>query len=158
MAKQRMVNTKFWDDSYIMSLSSTEKLLFLYLLTNPLTNISGVYELPLSRIVFDTGIRKWEIIAILKKFEASGRVIYQNGWIGMKNWIRHQNLRNSKIWQGIHSELRSAPRDLVDKLGIHVSSIGHDESSHSNSNTNSNLNLNVPLERVFGNVKRIGTK
>ncbi len=55
LAKQRIVNTKFWDDSYITRLTPTEKLLFLYLITNPLTNISGVYELPLKRVAFDTG-------------------------------------------------------------------------------------------------------
>jgi hypothetical protein len=142
----------------VINLTPTEKLLFLYLLTNPLTNICGVYELPVRRIVFDTGIEEKDAMEILNKLEASGKVIYQNGWIGMKNWIRHQNLKNSKIRQGIHYELRSAPRDLVDKLGIDDSSIGLDESLHLNLNSNTNLNpnLKISLEEVFGNVKRIG--
>ena len=35
MAKQRYINTKFWRDSYIEDLDPIEKLLFLYLLSNP---------------------------------------------------------------------------------------------------------------------------
>jgi len=42
VGKQRIVNTKFRGDSFSTSLAPTEKLLFLYLLTNPLTNLSGV--------------------------------------------------------------------------------------------------------------------
>ena len=41
--KHRYIKTKFWDDSYIIELNPHEKLLFLYLITNPLTNIAGVY-------------------------------------------------------------------------------------------------------------------
>ena len=45
--KQRYVNTRFWNDTYVSSLDPIEKLLFIYLLTNEHTNISGVYEPPL---------------------------------------------------------------------------------------------------------------
>ena len=44
MSKQRSVDTCFWDDRYITQLDPSEKLLFLYLLTNTLTNICGVYQ------------------------------------------------------------------------------------------------------------------
>ncbi len=45
MAKYRVVNTRFWDDAYVAELSPNEKLIFLYLLTNALTTIGGIYEL-----------------------------------------------------------------------------------------------------------------
>ena len=50
MSDTRMIKTKFWDDDYISYLDSVEKLLFLYCLTNPLTNIAGIYEITLKRI------------------------------------------------------------------------------------------------------------
>ena len=68
VAKQRIVNTKFWDDSYIARLTPTEKLLFLYLITNPLTNIAGVYELPVKRVAFDIGIPAEKHKAIFEAF------------------------------------------------------------------------------------------
>ena len=85
VAKQRIVNTKFWDDSYIARLNPTEKLLFLYLITNPLTNIAGVYELPLRRVAFDTGITLEEVETILKRFEQDGKLVVADGWIGIAN-------------------------------------------------------------------------
>jgi len=45
MAKNRYINTKFWDDPFIAELSIKEKLLYLYLITNPLTNAAGIYEI-----------------------------------------------------------------------------------------------------------------
>jgi hypothetical protein len=51
----RYINTNFWKDNYIADLDPSEKLLFLYLITNPRTNIAGIYELNLREIAFDTG-------------------------------------------------------------------------------------------------------
>jgi len=116
VAKQRIVNTKFWDDSYIVRLSPTTKLVFLYFLTNPLTNISGVYELPLRRVAFDVGIPEREIQEILDKFIADGKVIYSDGWLAVVNFIKYQAVHNPKVRQGIASELKKVPLALLGKL------------------------------------------
>ena len=55
-SKQRYISTSFWDDRWISGLRPTDKLLYLYLLTNTLTNIAGVYKLSERRISFDTGL------------------------------------------------------------------------------------------------------
>jgi hypothetical protein len=69
MEKLRSVNTKFWNDPFIETLDNKEKLLFLYLLTNPLANILGIYEISLSRISFDTGLTIDTVEKALKGFE-----------------------------------------------------------------------------------------
>ncbi len=112
MSKQRMINTKFWDDNYIIQLDSTEKLLFLYFLSNPLTNISGVYEIPLRRISFDTGLDKDMVEKILLRFERDNKIYYRSGWIGIKNFIKHQNARAPGVMIGVERELESAPNEL----------------------------------------------
>jgi hypothetical protein len=148
VAKQRIVNTKFWDDSYIAQLSPTEKLLFLYLLTNPLTNISGVYELPVKRVAFDTGISVGEVEETWKRLQDDGKLVAARGWVGIVNFIKHQNL-NPKIKQGIVSELGRAPKEITDRLSIDYQrlSIASESLSHPNSNLNTNPNSNVlPLE------------
>jgi hypothetical protein len=118
VAKQRIVNTKFWDDSYIVRLSPTTKLVFLYFLTNPLTNISGVYELPLRRVAFDVGIPEGEIQEIIDKFIADGKVVYTDGWVAVVNFIKYQANQNPKVRQGIASELKKAPCAIVAKLSV----------------------------------------
>ena len=147
VAKQRIVNTKFWDDSYIAALSPLEKLVFLYLITNPLTNISGVYELPLKRAAFDVGLSGKEVEAILNKFETDEKIARSAGWVGVVNFVKHQTL-NPKIKVGILQELRKAPKEVVDRVSIDYQSLSipYNSLSHSNSylNTNSHSNA-LPL-------------
>lgn len=68
MAKQRMINTRFWEDGYTANLDPIEKLLFLYFLTNTSTNICGFYEIPLKKIASDTGLDKDMVLKIIKRF------------------------------------------------------------------------------------------
>jgi hypothetical protein len=124
VAKQRIVNTKFWDDSYIAGLTSIEKLLFLYLITNPLTNISGVYELPLRRAAFDVGLSVEEVEKVFGRFEADGKIARFGAWVGVTNFIKHQTL-NPKIKVGILHELNRAPKEVVDSLSIDYQSLSH---------------------------------
>ncbi len=145
VAKQRIVNTKFWDDSYIAGLTPAEKLFFLYLITNPLTNISGVYELPLRRAAFDVGFSDDEVEKIFGRFEADGKIARFGGWVGVTNFIKHQTL-NPKIKIGILQELKRAPKEVVDRVSIDYQSLSH---SNPNTNLNSNLNSNaLPLGQL----------
>lgn len=145
-----MVNTRFWDDSYIDSLSPEEKLVFLYILTNPLTNIAGVYELSEKRASFDTGLKRDEIKTIFSKFETDKKIIREGTWMGIVNFIRYQSL-NPKVCKGILVELQNAPEGLVDRLSIDYGrlTMGKDRLSHSNSNTNINTNPNGRLFKTI---------
>lgn len=137
MAKQRFINTHFWDDSYIIELDSTEKLLFLYILTNPLTTICGAYEITLRRIAFDTGIDKDMILRILARFEKADKVIYKDGWLLITNFIKNQSL-NPKVSAGIVNALSSCPNWVKDRLSISYDSLSK-PTIYLNSNLNSNL-------------------
>lgn len=114
MAKNRYVNTRFWDDSYITRLSPNEKLIFLYLLTNPLTTIAGVYELSVKRVAFDVGLSVKEISRTLDQFQRGRKIVREGDWIGIVNFIKHQSL-NPKVKLGIRKELKGAPEQLVER-------------------------------------------
>jgi len=122
MSKQRIINTKFWDDTYIINLDPIEKLLFLYLLTNPLTNISGIYEISLRRIAFDTGIDSEMVTKILSRFKVEKRVFYVEGWIVIKNFIKNQVL-NPSVKQGIMREFKVIPTSVKQQLGTEWDSL-----------------------------------
>lgn len=141
MAKERVINTKFWDDQYIVTLDPIEKLLFLYLLTNPLTNIAGIYEITTKRIAFDTGIDRDTVLRILNRFEEAGRVYYRDGYIIIKNFIKHQAVsEKSKIKAGIEKILNELPDNI--KIALEGISIPYEGISIPYSNTNSNSNTN----------------
>lgn len=154
MSRQRYLDTKFWDDTYIVSLDPIEKLIFIYLLTNPLTNICGIYETSLRRIGFDTGIEQAMILNILKRFEEDDKVKYQKGYIALKNFTKYQ-ANNEKINKGIVSLLKGIPVELVKwvnidfkRLGVKEDSLykGLDRTSRDLNYVNDNVNDNVNVK------------
>lgn len=112
MDKLRSVNTKFWQDPFIEDLNPTEKLLFLYLLTNPLGNILGIYEITVKRISYDTGINKETIKKALEGFEKVKKVFYFNEYIVLSNFLKNQKL-NSNMWIGAKKLFLKLPKPLI---------------------------------------------
>lgn len=152
MSKQRYIDTKFWDDSYIVNLDPIEKLLFVYFLTNPLTNIIGIYEITIKRIAFDTGIDKDMVLKILDRFEADEKIRYKDGWIVIKNFIKHQK-DSPSIHKGIEELLKQVPNNLQwsdtqPDTARHspTQPIGSVPYLNPNPNNNNNLNPNLNLK------------
>jgi hypothetical protein len=50
MPKKRYINDNIREDNYIMDLDPSEKLLFIYLLTNNKVSLCGIYELHIRKI------------------------------------------------------------------------------------------------------------
>ena len=112
MSKKRLIDTKFWDDAYTSNLDPIEKLLFLYCLTNPLTNIIGIYEIELRRIAFDTGIDKDTVIKIIERFSRDKKIFYLDGYIFIRNFIDYQNQGSEKIKSGIDRLKSELPENI----------------------------------------------
>ena len=95
MSKQRMVKDSFWTDPYIEDLDPIEKLMFLYLLTNPLCNILGIYEIRIKRIAYETGIDKDMIDKIFDRFIKDDKLIRVDDWIIITNFAKNQSINPS---------------------------------------------------------------
>jgi hypothetical protein len=114
LATQRYISTSFWDDSWVHKLDPSEKLLFLYLMTNPLTNIAGIYKLSIDRIVFDTGFNGHTVHHILEKFMKAGKVATEGEYIIIPSWPKHQKVAESpKIRTGIEMLLSGTPQIVL---------------------------------------------
>jgi len=114
MATQRYISTSFWDDEWIQTLDPSEKLLYLYLMTNPLTNIAGVYKITVRRMCFDTGFNADTVGHILGKFEKAGKAYIYDEYIVLPSWPQHQKAEDrSKIKKGIDAIIQSLPADIV---------------------------------------------
>lgn len=139
MSKKRYLDTKFWSDGYIEELDPTEKLLFLYLLTNERTTVAGVYELPRKIMSVETGIEKSMLDNILARFEADGKIITFEKWIRLVNSDTHQSITNPKIKIGIKNVLDKLSPEVRDRLSIgYVYPLNNLDS---NLDSNSNLDL-----------------
>ena len=146
MAKLRSINTKFWDDSYVSQLTPNAKLLYLYYLTNALTNISGVYEISIERMEFDTKIGPQSINDILEKFKKDKKVTYKDGWLVIHNFIKNQSL-NPKIIAGIKIALENAPNWTKTLVKLDRLYIDYDRPSQSNPNSNPKSNSNFAHDK-----------
>ncbi len=115
MAKQRIINTRFWVDPWIQEeLNSLDRLLFLYLLTNDQTNLSGIYEISNFKMCFELGIEKETLLRAM--FPRLQPKVYREGnWIIMINFPKHQNTNNPSIVQGIQRELELIPQEIYEK-------------------------------------------
>lgn len=149
MAKVRMINTRFWNDSFISELDPLDRYLFLYFLTNDKTNICGIYEIPMKTISSETGLELSMIKMMLKRLK--GRIDYISGWVIVKNFLKYQNTESPAIKKGIEVEMAKIPKEILKKSGgREMVPIGSIEGV-GNLNLNSNLNLNpknsaVPAE------------
>lgn len=109
---QRYVKDEFWTDPYVEHLDPSEKLLFLYLLTNPLCNCAGIFEISNSRIAYETGFDKSMVDKIIGRFIKDGKIIRQRDWIVMVNFVKNQ-ANNPSIIQGVQRILDSLPEDVI---------------------------------------------
>ena len=93
MALYRHVYLKFWKDDNVMELFSVEeKLLFLFLLTNPNTTQIGVYKILPKEIAFMTGFEEEEVSIMLELFEKEYNLIKYNKLtheIAIVHWARY---------------------------------------------------------------------
>lgn len=157
MSTQRYIDTSFWDDSWVQELDPSEKLLYIYLLTNPLTNIAGVMELTVKRICFDTGFNSDTVTHILRKFEDAKKVYRYNNFIIIRNFPKHQQLKSDNVIKGIAAILCKLPDDLLcylEEIGYQFDIKGTFDtlcipytypSNYLNLNSDLNLDLNSNL-------------
>jgi hypothetical protein len=121
MSKLRSVDTSFWSDPFIEDLTPTQKLLFLYLITNEKTNMLGVYEVSLRKISFETSIKKDDISNALKEFERLGKVKYVDNYVILVNYMKHQNF-NTNMKVSAINKYNELPKELKIN-GLSVNSI-----------------------------------
>ena len=113
MATQRYISTSFWDDEWIHGLDPSEKLLYLYFMTNTLTNIAGVYKIAIARMCFDTGFNENTMKHLLDKFEKAEKLYYFKGYVVIPSWPKHQKWESKPdIRKGIESALKEIPAEV----------------------------------------------
>lgn len=109
---QRVLNTNFWTDNWVEELDPIEKLVFIYLITNPLNNLAWAYEISIKRISYETGLEENKIIQILQKFQDAGKIVKYENWIVIVNFIKNQS-KNPKIETGIKRIVSELPKAFI---------------------------------------------
>lgn len=112
--KTRILHTKFYQDSYILTLLAKERFLFLYLITNERVEKTGAYEVPLLIIQLETGLTENEILKGIEKFQSSDKIYYVDNYIVIKNILKYQNYSkgSAKQIESFNKEYESLPNSV----------------------------------------------
>jgi hypothetical protein len=165
MSKKRWLDTSFWSDPWVVdSLNILDRHLFIYFITNEHTNVAGIYEIALRTICNETGFEKEEVARMMKRLEP--RVKYIDGWLVLRNGIKNQNYRNSKIEAAILSVIDVAPAEIFEYVAwpkdfkykpkiisrqtriMDDSSMSHQGSLHSDSDLDSDLDSDSDISKA----------
>lgn len=124
MAIYRNVQLSFWTDNKVEDeFTPEDKYFYLYLLTNPQTNICGCYEVSYKQMCNQTGYNKDTIERLLNRFENIHNMIrYSKDTkeILVLNWYKYNWSSSAKVITGIESVAKhikcKAFKDYVYKM------------------------------------------
>jgi hypothetical protein len=97
MAEFRQTHCKMWTDGWFIELELDEKLLWSYYFTNEHTTVTGIYEIPMRVMAFETGINRERVEQILQKFVTAQKCRYEDGVLWVFNMPKYQGLEGKKI-------------------------------------------------------------
>lgn len=105
MAIYRTVHVSFWTDPKVDDdLTPEEKYFFLFLLTNPHTNLCGCYEISMKQMVRETGYNEDTVIRLLRRLEqVHGVIRYDPSTkeVFVLNWGRYNWSKSGDVMAGV---------------------------------------------------------
>lgn len=123
MAIYRNIQMSFWTDSKIAEEFSTdEKLLYLYLLTNPHTNLCGCYELGIRQMAFETGFQTAQAKKLLVQLEEKKVISYseETKEVLLINWSKYNWTKSEKFQKPLIAEIKRVKhkpyRDVLERV------------------------------------------
>lgn len=86
----RMIDTNMWLDPWFEEASPDEKLLFVYLFTNPYCSSAGAAQYSHKRLSNETGIPRDRIDVAIEAMMLAGKILVDGDWIACCAFIKHQ--------------------------------------------------------------------
>lgn len=109
MAIYRNVSMSFWTDSKVAEdFSADDKYFYLYLFTNPHTNLCGCYEISTKQMAYETGLTEKKINELINRLASVHDVIrYCKGTreILLLNWYRYNWTESEKFRKPLSKEI-----------------------------------------------------
>lgn len=110
MAIYRTVSMSFWTDSKILDeFTPEDKYFYLYLFTNPHTNLAGCYEISMKQIVIETGYSQETVENLIKRFENVHNVVRYSPntkEILLLNWCKYNWTTSEKFRKPLLAQLQ----------------------------------------------------
>ena len=101
MAIYRTVSMSFWTDSKVIDdFTPEDKYFYLYLFTNPHTNLAGCYEISIKQIASETGYSRETVDNLIKRLETVHDVLRYSSKtkeILLLNWHKYNWTSSEKF-------------------------------------------------------------
>ena len=109
MAIYRTISMSFWTDSKVADdFTPEDRYFYLYLFTNPHTNLCGCYEISIKQAVTETGYSKDTIENLIERFEEYHNVIRYSPTtkeILLLNWHKYNWTKSEKFRKPLLAEI-----------------------------------------------------
>jgi hypothetical protein len=111
---RRSLKTTIWSDPWFESLTTTEKLVWIYLLTNNQCNLLGIYEMSAKKASFEIGIKQTDYEKALKAFTNASKVLIVDSWVCILNHLKNQKLNpnmvlnSKKLFENLPEKVKNA--------------------------------------------------
>src|SRR5579872_3566799 len=124
--KTRIVHTKIWQDDFVESLTVTQKLLFLYYLTNESVNLLHLYECSDRRVAFETGVAIADIQKAKEVFMHSGKIYFFKSYVYLKNADKYEDYTSDVHKKAKSTLLNTYSQETIEwyegiKTGVYTS-------------------------------------
>ena len=124
MALYRTICLTFWTDTKIADeFTPEDRYFYLYLFTNPHTNLAGCYEVGISQMANETGYNKDSVERLLKRFSEIHKVaVYSNETkeVLLLNWHKYNWTSSDKFRKSLEVEINKVKeptfREYLTKL------------------------------------------
>ncbi|MDT3497702.1 DnaD domain protein [Bacillus toyonensis] len=109
MAVYRNVQVNFWQDEFILDLTSEERYFYIYLLTGTKTKQCGIYILPKRVAELETGYSMETVEKLLNRFVEYGKIFYdmETKELFIVNWLRYNPILNTNVEKCVLRELKT---------------------------------------------------
>ena len=127
MAQYRNISLTFWTDSKVDDdFTPEDKYFYLYLLTNPHTNICGCYEISMKQMERETGYNSDTVKRLLKRMETVHEVIRYNEStkeVLVINWSKYNWSASDKVKKAVIEVASHIKSEELKRYVMHMVSI-----------------------------------
>lgn len=107
MAIYRNISLSFWEDNKVVDdFTPEDRYFYLYLLTNPHTNLIGCYEISIRQMSHETGYSQKIVEKLLDRMENLHNVIIysrETKEIYIKNWCKYNWTKSEKLLKNVEN-------------------------------------------------------
>ncbi len=164
MAQYRSIQLSFWTDAKVIDdFTPEDRYFYLYLMTNPHTNLSGCYEISMKQMADETGYSKETVQKLLSRMQEIHKVIvYSNisKELLIIHWSKYNWTNSDKLRTAVAREISSVKDHNFKEFltGIYE---GNDtvsipypygmDTTITNTNTINNTNSNITTHKKIPN-------